>query len=336
MQPVGLIIGNGFGKASSDQRVARFPAVAAPHTDVGYDGEIGRGPHIVDLNGSGKWIPGDDAITFAPRHMVQITDKARYRNPSFVALVRHALTLVAREADGLWIRSGMPGAWYNDLVARAELEAAIRAAAAPWGTVTVKIAPEAAGVFFAYVFESGSLDRTRMQGHVGVIDAGYRDVNVAYFKDGSYIAGDSVPGGMLDSLATIKRLIARDPELRLELALHEVDAAVRAGGVRVDGVQRPLPSGTQEALLKGVNAVLGVGRSLWPNGGRTLDALVLGGGGAIPLGPALAGEFAQLVVPGADLRHVDRIAQAIAAADPQLSGARGFAAIAAAELARQR
>jgi hypothetical protein len=90
--------------------------------------------------------------------------------------------------------------------------------------------------------------------------------------------------------------------------------------VAIDGERRPLPDGSGEALLKGLGSVVGLGRTLWPNGGRTLDALILGGGGATMLGPALIKEWKQ----------------AICLDDPQLSGARGFAAIAAAELARQR
>ena len=118
--------------------------------------------------------------------------------------------------------------------------------------------------------------------------------------------------------------------------MHEVDAVVRAGTLKVAGQLRPLPDGSDVALTRSLNTILATGRSLWPNGGKTLDAVVLGGGGAVVLGPALKREFAQLVVPGAgELRGIpdEQTGRRIAAADPQLAGARGFAAAATAALA---
>jgi hypothetical protein len=260
-------------------------------------------------------------------------DRRTSRRTAFVALARAAIHQVVVGTDALSIMTGMPGAWFADKQARSALTQAIGQAGAPWGEVHITVAPEAAGVFYAYVFETGALNAARAQGMVGVIDAGYRDVNVCYFAGGRYVAGESVAGGMVDALRQIKRLIA--DAYGVELALHEVDAVVRAGTLKVAGQLRPLPDGSSAALIKGLNTILATGRSLWPNGGKTLDAVVLGGGGAVTLGTHLRTEFAQLVVPGAgELRGIpdDQIGRRIAAADPQLAGARGFAAAATAAL----
>jgi hypothetical protein len=329
-----MIIGHGYSKAVCGSRSTRFPAIAAPARETGYESTLGRGPASVNLNGHGEWLVGEDALTFAPQRLVSILDRTRYSDPSFLALARHALHQVILGPGNLTILTGMPGAWYADKQARSTLEQAIRYAAEPWGTATVKVAPEAAGIFYQYVFEHGTLNTTRAKGQVGVIDIGYRDMNVALFSDGRYVAGESVPGGSIDALRQIKRLISE--AYGLELAPHEVDSAIRAGGVRVAGEQRPLPPGSQDALEAGLGTLLATGRSLWPNGGKTLDAIVLGGGGAIPLGAAIRWAFPQLVVPGANLQDLtqEQIPLAIAQADPQLAGARGFAAAAVATGAR--
>jgi hypothetical protein len=319
MKAIGIIIGHGYGKVVSGNATAVFPAVAAQAVAGDFETLLGGGAKAIRLNGAGDWVVGHDALIFAPGRLVSILDRARYRSPSFVALARHALAQVAGDAPGpLAILTGMPAAWFADKDARSALEAAMRAAAAPWGDgCRVTVAPEPAGVYYAHVFAGGTLDTTRTQGAVGVIDAGYRDIGVALFVDGRYVGGESVPGGAVEGLREIKRLIAQT--YRLELSPHEVDAAVRAGGLMVDGTRRPLPDGTARALLRGLDPALAAGRSLWPNGGRSLRALVLGGGGAHALGAKLREEFPeQLVVLDA----------------PQLAGAVGFAAAAAAQIAR--
>lgn len=333
MHAVGMIIGHGYAKAVCHTRSTRFPAVAALAREAGYESSTGHGPTAINLNGQGDWLIGADALTFAPQRLVSILDRSRYADPSFIALARHALHQVVLGPGPLTILTGMPGAWFADKAARATLEQAIRSAAAPWGQATVKVAPEGAGIYYRYVFESDTLDTSRSRGQIGIIDIGYRDMNVAYFQDGRYVAGESVPGGIVDALRQIKRLISE--RYGLELPLHEIDAAVQAGGIRVAGELQPLPEGTDAALEAGLGTLLATGRSLWPNGGKTCEAIVLGGGGAIMLGAAILAAFPQTVVPGADLRNLPdaQIGAAIAKADPQLAGAQGFAAAAAAAVA---
>lgn len=317
MLPIGLIVGHGYCKAATLTTARAFPAVAAPAVAADFESSLGTSRRAVELGDSGCWLVGQDALTFAPGRVVSILDRARYRSAAFVAMARAALAQVAPEGVPLRILSGMPSAWFADAAARAELEAAIVEAAAPWPAATVTIAPEAAGLFYRYVFEQGFLDLARTRGAVGVVDAGYRDVNVALFNDGRYVGGESIPGGAAEGLREVKRLITA--AYGLEFSLHEVDQAIRAGEVLLDGQPRPLPSGSPEALTRGLPAIEGVARSLWPNGGRGARAILLGGGGAHALAAALGRTFLQLLT-------LD---------EPQLAGARGFAAAAAAQLARR-
>lgn len=316
MQPIGLIVGHGFTKAVNHypNRTVVFPSIAAPAAPADYDALSGGRRAIVALGGE-SWLVGADATTFGGARAVATLDRSRYQTPAFVALARHALAQVVTGPGPLRILSGMPAAWFADGAARADLEAALIEAAAPWGDAVITLAPEAAGVFYDFVFETGNLNPHRTAGEVGVIDLGYRDANVARFADGRYVEGASIAGGTVEANKEIRRLIAG--AYGLELSLADVDAAVRAGGVCVDGAARPLPEGTPAALRRGVGAIVAAGRSLWPNGGRSLRALLLAGGGAVLLSEALRESFPH--------------AQLISGA--QLAGARGFAAAAAAQLA---
>lgn len=317
MQPIGLIVGHGFTKAVQHHtaRTVVFPSIAAPAAPADYDALSGGRRAIVALDGDrGDWLVGADAATFGGARAVATLDRSRYRSPAFVALARHALAQVASGPGPLRILSGMPAAWFADGAARADLEAALIEAAAPWGDAVITVAPEAAGVFYSHVFEPGGLNLTRTAGEAGVIDLGFRDANVARFADGRYVDGASIAGGTVEAMKEIRRLIAG--AYGLELSLADVDAAVRAGGVWVEGQYRPLPDGAAPALRRGVGAIVAAGRSLWPNGGRSLRALLIAGGGAALIGEALRESFPHAtIISGA-----------------QLAGARGFAAAAAAQI----
>lgn len=343
MYVIGLVQGHGYGKVvclelggAQPARTAVYPSVAAPASDQGYAGALGSPSAIVRLADRSEWLVGEDALRIAPGRLVSMLDRERYATPAFQALLRYGLgqVLPAERAD-LLMMTGMPAAWYADAAARRHLEAAIGAAAQPWGAPPISVAPEAAGVFYAYVFEQGLARVERIRGPVGVIDLGYRDANVALFVDGRYAGGESVPGGAIAALREIKALISR--EYRLELALHEVDEALRQGGVRVGGRLLPIPAAADAELMRGLAAVEGVGRSLWPSGGRGLQALVLGGGGAARAATWLRERFPMLVVPGAELAQAatsDGLERLVQAARPQLAGAYGFAYAAAVQVRR--
>jgi hypothetical protein len=312
---IGLIVGHGYTKVQGPAGTACFPSVAAPASDQ--DGHLIDAPlgapraNAITLDDGGAWIVGAVALSTAPDRLVSILDRARYRSPSFVALARDAIRRVIPGPAPMRVLTGMPTAWFADTTARQQLADAIAMAARPWGQAQVTVAPEPAGIYYSYLFERGSLDLHRKAEQVGVFDLGYRDAGVAWFLAGRYAGGESVPGGMAESLREIKRLIAA--AYGLELSLHEVDGAVRRGGLSVEGERRALPVGSTEALVKGLETVVATGRSLWPNGGRGLDALVVGGGGAHVLAEPLRRAFPHAVV----------------LQQPQLAGARGFYAMAA-------
>ena len=350
MIPIGLQIGKGYAKAARgrSQDIVEFPAVAAPAPQQEYESEVASGPDRVSLNGHGPWIVGEPALVFAHQYAATTIDRERYVQTSFQAIARYALDQLVVASEPLYIMTGMPSAWYMDTTTVAGLTEALRDAAARWSGSQVEVVPEAAGVYYASLYEHGTLDPKRTRGSVGVIDAGYGDVNIALFHDGKYVAGESIPGGSVTALREIKKQLAQT--YRLELSLLQVDAAVRANGVRLDGDWHPLPDGATTELLKSLEAIKAAARTLWPNSGRTLERVVLGGGGAARLAAPLRAAFPTLVVPYATLpplpvialnenmdewpdadsihQYVQQSYQLVSAASPQLIGPRGLAAAA--------
>lgn len=316
MIPIGLIIGKGFVKAASPSTTVVFPAVAAMTLPGEYQTAAAR--TLVDLNGAGEWVVGDDALALAPGRLVAPVDRGRYGEPAFLALARVALRQVAPAQGPLRVLTSIPSGWWHDESARGQLAAAVAQAATPPARAQVTVVPEAAEVYYRYVIDGGRIDPERMAGRVGIVNAGYGDINIGHFVSGKHQASDSVPGGAVVTLRQVRGLIAA--AYGVNLPLPEVDAAVRAGGLRVDGQWQPLPPGSAEALISNLDAALSLGRSLWPEGGRTLDAIVLGGGHAPVLAAALA---ARVSVP------------VVALENAQVAGAQALCELAAIEVAAQ-
>jgi hypothetical protein len=99
----------------------------------------------------------------------------------------------------------------------------------------------------------------------------------------------------------------------------------------VAGHREALPSGTVEILRSGLSPIIARAKSLFPNGGRSLDAIIAGGGGTVVHGAGLVAEFPQLVISHADLAACSaaELHERIDAAQPALAGAYGFARMAA-------
>jgi len=201
---IGLIVGHGYTKVQGPGGTACFPSVAAlapTHEGHLVDAPLGAPrTSVVTLDDGSAWIAGAVALTTAPNRLVSILDRARYASPSFVALAREALRQVLPRPAPLRVLTGIPAAWFADASARQQLADAVAVAARPWGPAQVTVAPEPAGIYYAYLFEHGSLDLHRKAEQVGVFDLGYRDAGVAWFSAGRYAGGESVPGGMAESL----------------------------------------------------------------------------------------------------------------------------------------
>lgn len=297
---IGLTAGNGYIKAASGDKTIVFPAVAAPYLQ--YEENV----QTVVIGGT-HWLVGDDALTYARSRIVAHQDKDRYKSDAFVAMLRYAIQSVARDSTDLSLVAGMPLFWYQDSSNRGILEHAIRQAIAPVSNIRISIVPEATGIYYQYAFENPQDLPRRIEGEIGVIDIGWRDVNIMWFSNGKPAGGESIAGGIRIGLLDVQRRLGQEPYC-LELNLHETDRVLRSGGVWVNGEYYAFGREMYDRLHVNLETAISVAQNKFPNQGRTLRLLLVGGGGAYAWYQSL----------------VEIWPQAVMVKDPQLAGAIGF------------
>ncbi|MFV9506123.1 MAG: hypothetical protein AB4911_16350 [Oscillochloridaceae bacterium umkhey_bin13] len=350
---LGLIPGFGFHKAVSATCTVRIPAIAIPAPDPASQSELDPRFALVTLPDGSRWIVGEEALSVPTAQHIPVLDRNRYHEPRFLAVLQATLhAALPTDPAAITLCVGMPSVALFDQSARAALEAAIHTAIAPHHVAQLTIVSEAAGIYYADLFEGGQFHRERRQGLSGVIDIGFRDFTIALFADGKPVLFESRPGGMVTVMRAVRSRIASS--YGLELSEHEVDAALRNKQVRLGRRLVPLPVGTDETIRDALGMITTTARSLWPDGGQRIPRILCGGGGAPLLVPHLIRAFpnAEIHVPDlpaapldlapttadpeAEARWSEAVRWAVSEADPQLAGPRGLYWMAEAQLLRQR
>jgi hypothetical protein len=133
---------------------------------------------------------------------------------------------------------------------------------------------------------------------IGVIDVGYYGSSVALIEAGQLIAEAPVAWGMSDALETIRQIVAT--EYGQEFSRRAMDEQlVRFPGRGIwkpNGYSLPLPDAATDALQTGAPELLAAGQQLWGAAER-LDRVLLGGGGAWAVAPALFAALPRLEIP---------------------------------------
>lgn len=350
---LGLIPGFGFHKAVSATNAVRTPAIAIPEPEPASASGLDPTFAVVTLPDGSRWVVGDEALSVPTAQHITDLDRNRYHEPRFLAVLQATLhAALPTDPTAVTLCVGMPSVALHDQAARAALEAAISATITPHQVAQLTIVSEAAGIYYADLFESGQFRRERRQGMTGVIDVGFRDFNIALFADGKPILFESRPGGLVTAVRAVRARIAA--AYSIELSEHEVDQALRSGSVPLGRRRVPLPDGTPEAVQHCLSTITTVASSLWPNGGRRIPRILCGGGGAPLLVPSVIRAFpnAEVHVPDlvttpldpppdpddaeATTRWADAVRWAVCEADLQLAGPRGLYWMAEAQLLRQR
>jgi hypothetical protein len=126
---------------------------------------------------------------------------------------------------------------------------------------------------------------------VGVIDIGGKTTNLLSVKRLAEIGREteSVAVGAWDVVRAVRSFLA-DRCPNLELRDHQVVEAIVARQVRYYGEPVDLKPVVDAALEPMANQVIAQASQLW-NGGASLDAILVAGGGALLLGPYLKAHF---------------------------------------------
>jgi plasmid segregation protein ParM len=313
-------IGYGYTKAvvrKGARAVKRvvIESLIGPAIDVRYHVDLmGNGnPHELETNGE-AWFFGQDARMQSP---FTISPRSRDRDAETMrVLMLAALTRAGVTSAEVQMVTGLPVAWYED---KDELTTTLRGLHTfhlddESGRVDVThllVVPQPFGSFVTAITDAqGKLtdpdDLAR--GKVSVVDIGMHTSDFALFDTMRYrepLSG-SIPLGMARYYELIQRRV--ESEHGLQISLEEAREACSTFKVRDHGDSVEVGSAVESAWNSISKRIVGKAQTLWDDEARTIDRVLITGGGAVPFERAIKARFPQAV-------KLD---------EPQMANAEGF------------
>lgn len=295
-------VGYSHTKSATDDRRAIFPSVLGEVQHAHVDLALAeRNGYMQVETEDGQWFVGEAAIEQSGLK-TRRQDRGWIETPEYRALLLTGITELTM-ATGITVElvTGLPVAYFAD---RGILKAGlmekvhnVRRAGRKRGQriefTDVVILPQGlAAVLSEALDDKGKIRPGPVsEGMVGLVDVGGHTVNVATFKELREIAIQtaSIDAGMWGPLTEIgKRVNAAYPGQ--ELRGHEIAEAVKRGTIRHYGEDRDISGIAQDVLRPFARQILGEASQVWGNAAR-LDVLLIAGGGAEIVGPALLAEY---------------------------------------------
>jgi PRTRC genetic system protein D len=294
---IGIDLGYSAVKLVSDRRRKTFPSVVGT-PDLGRFSLGEQENHIV-LDAPEHVLVGQGAMTQS-RFVNRREDRAWIESAEYYHLFLAALTeLTTATVADLLVVTGLPVAFYNDKAAlRERLVGAHKVTREGRHAQTFKVGecrviPQPFGALLAAALDNRGriADHGLAAGSVGVIDIGGKTTNLLSVKRLAEIGREteSVAVGAWDVVRAVRSFLA-DRCPNLELRDHQVVEAIVARQVRYYGEPVDLKPVVDAALEPMANQVIAQASQLW-NGGASLDAILVAGGGALLLGPYLKAHF---------------------------------------------
>jgi plasmid segregation protein ParM len=294
-------VGYSHTKGATDGRRVFFPSVVGEVQQTHLDLDLAvRNGYIQIETDAGTWFVGDAALEQSGLK-TRRQDRGWIETPEYLALLLAAISELTT-ATGITIElvTGLPVSYFADRAALSERLKAVhnvKRAGRRRGQRTeiteVVILPQGlAAVLSEALDERGKIRPGPVaEGTVGLIDIGGHTVNVATFTELREIARQtaSIDAGMWGPLTEIgKRINAAYPGQ--ELRGHEIVEAVKTGTIRHYGQERDVSGIAQDVLKPFARQILAEASQVWGSAAR-LDVLLVAGGGAEVVGPALAAEY---------------------------------------------
>lgn len=290
-------VGYSHTKSATDGRRAMFESILGEVQQAHMDSNLAeRNGYIQVQTDNGEWFVGQAAIEQSGLQ-TRRQDRDWIKTPEYKALLLTAITeLTGAKGVTVELVTGLPVAYFADrgvLKERLLGVHAVKRASRKYNqrveiTDMVVLPQGLAAVLAEALNEKGVIKPGPVAtGMVGLVDIGGHTVNVATFKELREIARQtlSLDAGMWGSLTEIgKRINAAYPGLNLQG--HEIAEAVIKGTIRYKGDEHDI-SGIARTVLDGfARQILGAASQVWGDAVR-LDVLLVAGGGAEIVGPAL-------------------------------------------------
>jgi plasmid segregation protein ParM len=300
----GLDIGYSAVKAVSGERRITFPSAVGTPDKARFS--LDATASIIMVEPDHVQI-GDGAISQS-RFLQRREDRHWVASAEWYSLALAALTeLTPATRVDLRIVTGLPVAFYDDrAVVRDRLLGSHKAQredrpAQSFNVVDCRVIPQPFGALLAAALDDRGriVDRDLATGAVGVIDVGGKTTNLLSVNRLSEISREtaSVNVGAWDVVRAVRDWLASHYPGLEELRPHQIVGAVIARQARYYGEAVDLSAIVDDTLTPLADQVIAEASQLW-NGGATLDAILVSGGGALLLGPYINTSFRHARVVG--------------------------------------
>jgi plasmid segregation protein ParM len=294
---IGLDLGYSAIKAVSAKKRVHFPSVVGTPDKARFSFSGNSGGII--LTGPANVLVGEQAVTQS-RFVNRREDRSWIESDEYYHLALAALTeLTKATVAELRIVTGLPVAFYGDKVVLRDLLMGEHRATREgrrsqlFKVTDCRVIPQPFGALLAATLDhrGNVADKDLATGNVGIIDVGGKTTNLLSVSRLSEIGREtaSVSVGAWDVVRAVRGWLA-DHCPNLDLRDHQVIDAIIARQVKYYGELQDLGPVVNNALEPMAEQVIAQATQLW-NGGASLDAILVSGGGALLLGPAIQAHF---------------------------------------------
>ncbi len=308
-------IGYGYTKGiGPDDLRFSFPSVIGTAEEIAFSSDLiatQAGP-VVSYGGR-RFFYGEQAL-LQSRLRTVIFDRSRTRDETYRLLFAATLAELARHypnGGDLNVVTGLPVGFFSDrsdVVISLEGEYRLQLdETVTFNVGQVFVVPQPFGSLFRELLdEDGVISNVDVEeGRVAVVDIGMYTTDFIVADALRYIQpfSSSIPIGWSEALSNLQQELS--DRYRLDLTLHEVDRALRGGGVRVKGQPVNVQSLLAPAVRELEATVVAKARDLWGEG-AALDTIFVVGGAAQHLAGALTAVYPQArLVPDAFWANVE-------------------------------
>jgi plasmid segregation protein ParM len=295
---VGLDIGYSAVKMIAGDRWATFPSVVGT-PDRGRFGLNGHSSDELVLVEPAHVAVGEGAV-LQSRFLTRREDRGWIRSEAYYHLFLAALSEATRAtAVDLILVTGLPVAFYSDRVELQERLAGAHQVAREkrrgqrFNVATCRVIPQPFGALLAEALDDrGKVrDQALATRRAGVVDVGGKTTNLLSVDRLNEVGREtaSIPLGAWDVARAVTGYLAEHCP-GLELRDHQVQEAIRERRVTYYDQEIDLGPAVDEVLAHLADQVVSEAGHLW-NGGANLAAILVAGGGAHLVGPAVRRAF---------------------------------------------
>jgi hypothetical protein len=301
-------LGNGFTKVFS-RKGACFPSIVGRAESPQFSVGAVDGIRLTADDGQDYFV-GDLARRLSVFKSTVI-DRSRIGTTFYRILFQAALGQVVRQSSLLRCVLQLPVGWFSDRRAVHSLTGrhivVVNGRKRTYEVEQVLVLPDGFGALW-YALSTGDTDLQRriLEGRVGVIDVGTGTRNLSLYDRLVSVPNASPPGvGLVRLWTAVQREFSNRFHATWEL--HEIDAAIRAGRLSVNGAWQPVESIVRPLVEAMADELRGDAQTQFGTGQR-VDVIILCGGGMIvsPLA-----ETVQALLPNAVLVDKPVMANAI-------------------------